>query len=134
MPPAAPYYDASASRQQSYRLAPPARAAAFASSEQRPERLSVPLGASCPEGFTVCPVARRAPQGGYLFACFDTLSSASHCGGCPSIGQAFWDAAGDKGVDCTAIPGVESATCAESRCRIRASAFGLPLSSSANRD
>ncbi|BGP41045.1 hypothetical protein JCM10449v2_005014 [Rhodotorula kratochvilovae] len=105
-----PYYEAPVERQQRYRPAPPPP-------EQR-QHLSVPAGASCPEGFTVCPVARRSPQGGYLFACFDTTTSASHCGGCPSIGAGFWDADGEEGEDCSAIPGVESSACVDSTCRI----------------
>ncbi|GAA5913333.1 hypothetical protein JCM8208_005212 [Rhodotorula glutinis] len=117
-PPAAPYMDSVNGRQQPYRLSGPSRQ----------ERLSIPLGASCPEGSTVCPVARRAPQGGYLFACFDTKSSATHCGGCPSVGQgAFWDSRAEHGVDCTALPGVQSSTCAQSKCQILSCSAGYVL-------
>ncbi|GAA6052079.1 hypothetical protein JCM3770_006620 [Rhodotorula araucariae] len=104
------YYEAPADRQQPYGAAPPLSA-------QR-QQLSVPAGATCPEGFTVCPVARRGSQGGYLFACFDTTTSASHCGGCPSIGDGLWNAGGEQGVDCSALPGVQSSACVDSTCRV----------------
>ncbi|GAA5943474.1 hypothetical protein JCM1841_003057 [Sporobolomyces salmonicolor] len=93
-------------------------------------QFTLPEGATCPTGFTVCPIARRGggsgahPSNGYDFACYDTTTSATHCGGCPGIGAGFWPGAGAtmhdeaEGVDCMAIQGVASAACVDSKCRI----------------
>ncbi|GAA5906017.1 hypothetical protein JCM5296_005683 [Sporobolomyces johnsonii] len=96
-----------------------------------PLQFTLPEGATCPTGFTVCPIPRSG--GSYDFACYDTTTSATHCGGCPGIGAGFWpgtrsgsgagatrrdEALANEGVDCMAIQGVASAACVDSKCRI----------------
>ncbi|GAA6043752.1 hypothetical protein JCM8097_006653 [Rhodosporidiobolus ruineniae] len=87
------------------------------------QRLSLPAGASCPIGFSICPMQPRRGSGaggGFEFACFDTQTSITHCGGCPNIGAGFWGADGEEkeGVDCTKMEGVASAACVDARCRV----------------
>ncbi|GAA5890671.1 hypothetical protein JCM6882_000619 [Rhodosporidiobolus microsporus] len=78
-----------------------------------------PAGQTCPTGFTLCPTrARRGEGGGFEFACVDTKTSLTHCGGCPSIGAGFWDEDGEAGVNCMKVEGVASAACVDSTCRI----------------
>ncbi|GAA6005931.1 hypothetical protein JCM10207_007279 [Rhodosporidiobolus poonsookiae] len=83
------------------------------------QRVAVPLGgASCPTGFTLCPVRAGLSSGGFEFACIDTTTSLTHCGGCPNIGAGFWNPGDKEGVDCMAVEGVASAACVDSKCRI----------------
>ena len=72
-------------------------------------RKSVPLpnGSACPVGFSACPIARNNSPDDFLFACFDFLSSETHCGGCHDVGAGFWMEA-SAGVDCTSLPGVSA--------------------------
>ncbi|KAM0756479.1 hypothetical protein T439DRAFT_282484 [Meredithblackwellia eburnea MCA 4105] len=68
--------------------------------------------ASCPVGFTVCPVPNE--DEGFSLSCFDTTSSISQCGGCTYL--ATRDS--EQGRDCRAAPGVGSVACIDSTCRI----------------
>ncbi|GJN91400.1 hypothetical protein Rhopal_004421-T1 [Rhodotorula paludigena] len=109
---AGPLYEVEA-QQQRYRPA--------ASSDEgapRAPRPAVPAGASCPVGFNVCPITRKGSQSGFILACFDTSSSATHCGGCTGANADEWNAEEVQGVDCTALPGVASSACVDSTCRI----------------
>ncbi|GAA5935469.1 uncharacterized protein JCM15063_001046 [Sporobolomyces koalae] len=91
-------------------------------SSQQNSKIVIPSVSSCPSGFTICPVARPGLDKGYEMACFNTVNSATHCGGCPPIGAGFWSgkSAGyeEQGVDCTALSGVLSSDCVDSKCRI----------------
>lgn len=84
-------------------------------------RVALPAGATCPQGFSVCPVSRRrGDQEKHYLACFDTTSSATQCGGCSNSDGGLRGQA-PEGIDCTALPGVAnggSAACIESKCRI----------------
>ncbi|GAA5829152.1 hypothetical protein JCM3766R1_000996 [Sporobolomyces carnicolor] len=86
-------------------------------SMQRTSKIVIPSGSSCPTGFTVCPVAKSDGKG-FEMACFDITNSATHCGGCPSIGAGFWPVENVGGRDCTAMTGVASSDCIDSRCRV----------------
>ncbi|GAA5861261.1 hypothetical protein JCM1840_003133 [Sporobolomyces johnsonii] len=129
--------DGAPSWSKSTKLAAQAAPRAPPPSAQQERILSVPLqftlpeGATCPTGFTVCPIPRSG--GSYDFACYDTTTSVTHCGGCPGIGAGFWPGTGsgsgagamrrdetlaNEGVDCLAIQGVASAACVDSKCRI----------------
>ncbi|GAA5859840.1 hypothetical protein JCM8547_004351 [Rhodosporidiobolus lusitaniae] len=96
------------------------------SSAQRPR---IPAGASCPIGFTLCPIRpnneAEGDEEGFDFACVDTNTSLSHCGGCPSIGAGFWGAASEPGVDCMALEGVYSAACVDAKCRVFSCSSGF---------
>lgn len=82
-------------------------------------RKSIPLpnGSACPAGFSACPIPRKNSPSDYLFACFDFLSSETHCGGCHDVGAGFWQER-QPGVDCTQLPGVASASCVNGQCQI----------------
>ncbi|CDR41501.1 RHTO0S06e02410g1_1 [Rhodotorula toruloides] len=90
-------------------------------------RVALPAGATCPQGFSVCPVSRRrGDQEKHYLACFDTTSSATQCGGCSNSDGGLRGQA-PEGIDCTALPGVAnggSAACIESKCRIFSCAPG----------
>ncbi|GAA5988110.1 hypothetical protein JCM10908_002066 [Rhodotorula pacifica] len=88
-------------------------------------RKSVPLpdGSACPVGFSACPVPRKNSPNDYLFACFDFLSSDTHCGGCHDIGAGLWQEQ-SVGVDCTALPGVAASSCVDGHCRIMSCSDG----------
>jgi len=91
-------------------------------STQRASKIVVPNGSSCPTGFTICPVAQPGGKG-FEMACFDTTSSATHCGGCPPIGAGFWfgtemSPVDEVGMDCTKMNGVASSDCIDSKCRV----------------
>ncbi|CEQ42190.1 SPOSA6832_03966, partial [Sporobolomyces salmonicolor] len=57
----------------------------------------------CPASHTACPI-----EGKNGFECIDTQSNIEQCGACQSQG----------GVDCTALPGVESVGCVSGVCEI----------------
>ncbi|GAA5890597.1 hypothetical protein JCM5296_004309 [Sporobolomyces johnsonii] len=57
----------------------------------------------CPASHTACPI-----EGKNGFECIDTLSNIEQCGACQSQG----------GIDCTALPGVESVGCVSGVCEI----------------
>lgn len=82
-------------------------------------RKSVPLpnGSACPVGFSACPIARKNSPDDFLFACFDFLSSETHCGGCHDVGAGFWMEA-TAGVDCTSLPGVSASSCVDGKCQV----------------
>ncbi|GAA5976930.1 hypothetical protein JCM5350_007498 [Sporobolomyces pararoseus] len=86
-------------------------------------KIIVPTGSSCPTGFTICPVAQPGGKG-FEMACFDTTSSATHCGGCPPIGAGFWFGQPTSpvddpvGMDCTRMTGVASSDCIDGKCRV----------------
>ncbi|GAA5971091.1 hypothetical protein JCM8115_003059, partial [Rhodotorula mucilaginosa] len=82
-------------------------------------RKSVPLpnGSACPVGFSACPIARNNSPDDFLFACFDFLSSETHCGGCHDVGAGFWMEA-SAGVDCTSLPGVSASSCVDGKCQV----------------
>ena len=82
-------------------------------------RKSVPLpdGSACPVGFSACPIARKNSPDDFLFACFDFLSSETHCGGCHDVGAGFWMEA-LTGVDCTSLPGVSASSCVDGKCQV----------------
>lgn len=84
----------------------------------RRKALPLPNGSACPTGFSACPVARKNSPGDYLFACFDFLSSETHCGGCHDVGAGYFMEHGSPGVDCTTLPGVASSACVDGKCRI----------------
>lgn len=87
----------------------------------RRRRVALPAGATCPQGFSVCSVARRrGDEEKQYLACFDTTSSVTQCGGCSTGGEG-WPGQEPTGTDCTTLPGVAnggSAACIEARCRI----------------
>ncbi|ORY89660.1 hypothetical protein BCR35DRAFT_300067 [Leucosporidium creatinivorum] len=84
--------------------------------EEAPVEIAVPAGSACPRGFTLCPVARGLSSGRFDFGCFDTRTSVNMCGGCAG-GPGAWNGM-SKGQDCLAAPGVVSAACVESQCRV----------------
>lgn len=97
-------------------------------------RKSVPLpnGSACPVGFSACPIARNNSPDDFLFACFDFLSSETHCGGCHDVGAGFWMEA-SAGVDCTSLPGVSASSCVDGKCQVCESiAFGSTVPADAD--
>lgn len=88
-----------------------------------PVQISVPAGSTCPRGFTICPVSRGLRSGRFDFGCFDTRTSVNMCGGCSGGPGLAWG--GAKGEDCLAAPGVVSAACVDSKCRV--CELSLPL-------
>ncbi|GAA6017102.1 hypothetical protein JCM8202_005906 [Rhodotorula sphaerocarpa] len=90
----------------------------------RRKALPLPNGSACPTGFSACPVARKNSPGDYLFACFDFLSSETHCGGCHDVGAGYFMEHGSPGVDCTTLPGVASSACVDGKCRIMSCSDG----------
>lgn len=98
--------------------------------EWNPEIATVTGLRQCPTGFTLCPVASRrpnsnGPDNSVDWACFDTTSSVTQCGGCslphPDVPDHL-----SNGEDCLQpshdgdelASGVMSAACVESRCRV----------------
>lgn len=74
---------------------------------------------TCAPGETICPISSpRAASSGFEFACVQTASSTSHCGGC-ATSEEFIGAGFDRsGVDCSKLEGVESSGCVDSKCRV----------------
>ncbi|GAA5868716.1 hypothetical protein JCM3774_003634 [Rhodotorula dairenensis] len=91
--------------------------------ESRRKSVPLPNGSACPVGFSACPVAHKNSPNDYLFACFDFLSSETHCGGCHDVGAGFWMES-SVGVDCTSLPGVSSSSCVDGKCRIASCSDG----------
>ncbi|GAA5876553.1 hypothetical protein JCM16303_003577 [Sporobolomyces ruberrimus] len=71
----------------------------------------------CAAGHQSCAVA-----GSSSFECIDTTSSLEQCGGCASQG----------GVDCTALPGVESVGCSAGVCEVYSCSEGFRWSAQAD--
>jgi hypothetical protein len=64
----------------------------------------LPFGGRCSHGMTECPTR----NGGW--ECLDTSRDLEACGGCPYTSE---------GVDCSSIPGADSVTCVEGKCKVR---------------
>lgn len=85
---------------------------------------------ACRQPFTACPVSHFlsrdevASSYGGGFECVDTTADLESCGGCttPFKGNAL-------GVDCTALPFVNSVTCLSGRCIVESCAPGFVPSS-----
>ncbi|GAA5886463.1 hypothetical protein JCM16303_001418 [Sporobolomyces ruberrimus] len=90
---------------------------ATAASGRARERRNLAKRNVCPSSHEACSV-----DGKSAFECVDTSSSLEQCGGC----------AGQGGVDCTALPGVESVGCSAGVCEVYSCSEGFTWSASAD--